>query len=51
MTENNIAKLQASYIIDAINKLNCSKDEKLDLIDSIVYDLKISTINELDEVI
>lgn len=51
MTENNIAKLQASYIIDAINKLNCSKDEKLALIESIILDLRYSNIKELDEAI
>lgn len=47
MTENNIAKLQAGYIINTINKLNCSKDEKLKLIEEIILDLRISDIKQL----
>ena len=50
MTEN-IAKLQAGYIIDTVNKFNCSKDEKLKLIESIISDLRCSSIKELDEAI
>lgn len=50
MTEN-IAKLQANYIVDTINKLNCSKDEKLRLVESIISDLRCSSIKELDEAI
>ncbi|MDO4301094.1 MAG: hypothetical protein Q4D26_06855 [Clostridia bacterium] len=49
MTENNIAKLQAGYIIDTINKFNCSKDEKLKLIEEIILDLRISDIKQLDK--
>lgn len=50
MTEN-ISKLQADYIVDNINKLNCSKDEKLKLIESIISDLRCSDIKELDAAI
>ena len=50
MTEN-ISKLQANYIIDTINKLNCNKDEKLKLIESIISDLRCNSIKELDEAI
>lgn len=50
MTEN-IAKLQANYIVDTINKLNCSKDEKLRLVESIISDLRYSDIKELDAAI
>ncbi len=50
MTEN-IAKLQANYIVDTINKLNCSKDEKLRLVESIISDLRYSDIKKLDAAI
>lgn len=48
---NNIAKIQADYIIDRINNIECSREDKLRLIDSIISDIRNDGLEQLDKVI
>lgn len=45
------ATIQADYIINRVNKLECSNDEKIKIIDAIIAEVKLASINELDKAI
>lgn len=48
---DNIAKIQADYIINSINKLECSREDKLRLIDSIIADIRSEGLEHLNKAI
>lgn len=50
-SDNNIAVLQAEHIIRCINSLDCSRDEKLKLLNSIISAVKTEDIKQLDKAI